>query len=136
MLFYSGTIDPGIMLKGTPEDISNTEGERKDNLIRVRQLGYISCYKICRTCNIIRPLRASHCNSCNNCIQRFDHHCPWIGTCVGLRNYSFFYLFIFIINITQFFNLSICITHIVLNTKFHLKNDNGPKKKDISNSFR
>lgn len=125
MLFYSGLIDPGIMLKGNSDDIKNTKNENKEKEIKIRQLGYISTYKICRTCYIIRPLRGHHCNSCNNCIQRFDHHCPWIGTCVGLRNYSYFYFFVLLLNINQFFNIAICISHIVLNTKNHLKQENG-----------
>eukprot|EP00756_Hemistasia_phaeocysticola_P046882 Hpha_TRINITY_DN2072_c0_g2::TRINITY_DN2072_c0_g2_i1::g.82932::m.82932/K16675/ZDHHC9_14_18; palmitoyltransferase ZDHHC9/14/18 len=47
----------------------------------------------CRTCHILRPPRASHCGTCDVCVDHFDHHCHVTGTCVGKRNllpFSFF----------------------------------------------
>ena len=134
LLFFIGLIDPGLMLKGNLEEIKGQTSETP-KITKIRQLGYISLYKKCNTCNIIRPQRTTHCGCCNNCIQRFDHHCPWIGTCVGLRNYSYFYLFLLFLNISQFFNLAICITHIVLNTKNHLKKNKDNKKIALRYAF-
>jgi palmitoyltransferase len=34
-----------------------------------------------------------------------DHHCPWIGTCVGIQNRKAFILFVFYV-------LMLCLLHI------------------------
>ncbi|CAN0355923.1 unnamed protein product, partial [Hapterophycus canaliculatus] len=34
---------------------------------------------LCGRCDVKRPVGAIHCNDCNVCVAKFDHHCPWTG---------------------------------------------------------
>ncbi|KAF2070295.1 hypothetical protein CYY_008387 [Polysphondylium violaceum] len=48
----------------------------------------------CKFCKIYVPLRSKHCSSCERCIYKFDHHCVFIGSCVGLDNHKAFWSFL------------------------------------------
>lgn len=49
---------------------------------------------LCPDCQVIRTKRSRHCAICNRCVERFDHHCPWINNCVGGRNHKWFLLYL------------------------------------------
>jgi len=51
-------------------------------------------YRYCGRDEIVKPFRAHHCRICGTCVLKYDHHCPWIGQCVGARNHKFFVNFL------------------------------------------
>lgn len=55
--------------------------------------------KRCRNCHIFMPPRSFHCRSCDCCVREFDHHCHWIGNCIGIRNHFYFLCFLFCLEI-------------------------------------
>lgn len=42
---------------------------------------------------VLSELRAKFCRDSGNCVENFDHFCPWVGNVVGVRNYFYFVSF-------------------------------------------
>jgi palmitoyltransferase ZDHHC9/14/18 len=84
-LFLVSTIDPGIIPRNDGSSIEETagtsDGTRRK---RVTVNGVELKLKYCRICKFFRPPRSCHCAICDNCVEKFDHHCPWIGQCIAL----------------------------------------------------
>ncbi|XP_059280968.1 protein S-acyltransferase 10-like isoform X5 [Lycium ferocissimum] len=72
----------------------------------------------CTYCNIMQPPRAKHCYDCDKCVLQFDHHCVWLGTCIGKGNHCRFW-WSYAIVILLLAVLSICLFFLLLLLLFH-----------------
>eukprot|EP00095_Tigriopus_kingsejongensis_P005009 maker-scaffold139_size317827-snap-gene-1.20 protein:Tk05009 transcript:maker-scaffold139_size317827-snap-gene-1.20-mRNA-1 annotation:"hypothetical protein AaeL_AAEL001203" len=90
-LLVANQRDPGFLAKNTDEyhraikqiaHYDEWKGQRNNDILR-----------LCHTCRVVRPLRTKHCRICDRCVAQFDHHCPYIYNCVGLRNRGWFLMF-------------------------------------------
>lgn len=130
-LFRCAFMDPGVVpranfaesifienemkrvMRETGDPSTSTGTTSKEIVIN----GQVVKLKYCATCRIFRPPRSSHCSICDCCIYKFDHHCPWVGNCVGSRNYRYFYLFIVYLSLLCVYVFGCVFVHMMEITK-------------------
>lgn len=95
--------DPGVAIK-------NKNQQLKTIITMAETEGVFDPKRFCFTCLIRKPLRSKHCAHCNRCVARFDHHCPWVGNCIGFKNHKYFIMFLtsVVINLLVSVHLTYC----------------------------
>lgn len=80
-------------------------------------------YKYCIYCDAPKPPRTHHCKICNICYLKMDHHCPFLGNCIGLKNHKNYTLVLFYASIATAYEIifTLYFLQIELNkiTNFH-----------------
>lgn len=102
--------DPGyIPVSASPED-------RTKVVHQLVESGHFNARHYCITCGIQKPIRSKHCQTCNRCVSKFDHHCPWTFNCIGARNHSYFMMFNGCLVIGGLLFLYLCVSYLSMVT--------------------
>ncbi|KAG5179052.1 zinc finger, DHHC-type containing 17, isoform CRA_d [Tribonema minus] len=96
--------DPGVVRLGA--------AERAEAVLSAAAAGgapALGPREFCATCAAPRAPRSKHCEVCGGCVRGFDHHCPFVGNCVGARNRRAFLLFLAcaVVGLTLFLRLAL-----------------------------
>lgn len=85
--------------RGDPGIIRPTQDQRYRTIIELSERGGTGFEPtvFCSACLVRRPVRSKHCSVCDRCVARFDHHCPWVGNCIGAGNHKYFMGFLWML---------------------------------------
>ncbi|XP_056298760.1 zf-DHHC domain-containing protein [Pseudoliparis swirei] len=98
--------DPGMVpLPETAMDFSDLRSQSS----RMNERG-CEGWSVCSHCETYRPPRAHHCQVCQRCIRRMDHHCPWINNCVGELNQKYFIQFLFYSGVASLYSMVLVVS--------------------------
>lgn len=105
IVFFSVFVsDPGIVetqIQKVCSELSEHRCDREFERSKVETLiesarGGVSGDRRCSKCDVIQPKDCAHCSFCKVCIRGYDHHCPWMGKCIGSGNLCKFWTFIMV----------------------------------------
>jgi len=96
--FKNFLLNPGILLTLNNNNNNEDNNNNQNN-------------EYCQKCKIKynKDKKVYHCKFCNVCIEGYDHHCIWIGKCVGKKNIFYFKLFLTNVSLIYIFFIFIVI---------------------------
>ena len=101
LFFILAFSDPGTL----------TNNKYKDVLDIIEQGELLEYY--CPKCLIKMDFRTKHCVICEKCVDDFDHHCFWVGNCIGKKNFSLFFDFLVYVIFNTLFNFLITTYYVL-----------------------
>ena len=106
-----------------PGTLSNNQYKNMLDLVEKGEL----LEEYCPTCLIKMNYRTKHCIICQKCIDEFDHHCFWVGNCIGKNNFSLFFNFLIFILFNTAFNFLITTYYVLteMSTPFGEKSNDA-----------
>ncbi|WVN86643.1 uncharacterized protein L203_101812 [Cryptococcus depauperatus CBS 7841] len=129
---------PGLVPKGWRPNMSSMEG------MEIKRGTHAPRY--CKTCQHYKPPRAHHCRQCNTCYlkvslsracncasgsvltvllfgssKQLDHHCPWIGNCVGFFNQGHFIRFLLWVDIATTYHLIMMVSRVMSIAQYYVE---------------
>lgn len=114
LYFILSFSDPGKMVRQYKDLLSIVEiGEEVENF--------------CPYCLVKKTYRSLHCLICQKCVDDFDHHCFWVGNCIGKNNYTLFFIFLVYILLNTLFNVGINIYFLIAELRDDDKSYTFPK---------
>lgn len=131
--------DPGVLPRNNIYSFSfpNSLGIKETCFMNKKKYYFIRGRKFrvkyCSSCYIFRGPAVSHCKKCDNCVDNFDHHCPWLGNCIGKNNYKFFMIFLIFFNLLVFINLFTSSFSFISKIKEYYQNGNNNNKYNDNN---
>eukprot|EP00043_Microstomoeca_roanoka_P006704 m.65120 g.65120 ORF g.65120 m.65120 type:complete len:475 (-) comp13528_c0_seq1:340-1764(-) len=100
-LLWAGVTDPGICPRALrdegdhiikqPDIQPNVRAPPRVRTAVINNREFEMRY--CYTCHQYRLPRDTHCSSTDDCVDTFDHFCPWVNNAIGHRNYRYFFWF-------------------------------------------
>lgn len=106
--FHLSFSDPGIVVSKNLGESWLKKVERGDKIT-----------DMCPYCKLRKDFNTKHCHNCGYCICNFDHHCNWVGRCIGKKNRRLFMTFLFVIlwncSLNYYISISIYCSQTIQN---------------------
>jgi len=81
--------------KSDPGTVRTNQEVKYRTIIELAERDGFDPVVFCSSCLVRRPVRSKHCSVCDRCVSKFDHHCPWVGNCIGEKNHKYFIGYLF-----------------------------------------